>query len=161
MWSGTCPAVVSSAMRFGRSSAPRTRTVSPRSRRGRRAQRLLRPGCRRARCGYGLRVYAGRPAPPLRVQLTTDGHSSYLAAVEDAFGENLMREKQYSRASVSAASRRLSPASSPIRDTFPRHTWSVRNLTMSRVKHRNVHQTLRGTRQWSWCRHPHRSIEEI
>ena len=38
-----------------------------------------------------LRVHAGRGEPRLanRVQLTTDGHKPYLAAVEDAFGADI------------------------------------------------------------------------
>jgi IS1 family transposase len=54
---------------------------------------------------------AGRLAG--RVQLTTDGHKAYLAAVEDAFGANIdyaMLVKIYGPAAGAAQERRYSPA---------------------------------------------------
>lgn len=48
-----------------------------------------------------------------RVQLTTDGHKAYLAAVEDAFGANIdyaMLVKLYGPATGAAQERRYSPA---------------------------------------------------
>ena len=78
-----------------------------------------------------------------RVQLTTDGHRPYLAAVEDAFGADIdyaMLQKIYgaeprerkaiqSRRCASAASTKVSRAT-PIRSTSTRSYVERQNLTM-------------------------------
>ncbi len=95
-------------------------------------------GTRDAGAAYDfMQDVAGRLAN--RVQLTTDGHSRYLAAVEDAFGADIdyaqlvklygaapEGERRYSPAvCLVRGARRRSPAT-PTRSTSRRATWSAR-----------------------------------